>query len=94
VPFLLDIDTKEIKNDNVDFKAHEVIVLLLIPDFAKICQQSGSEFHFPDLDKQLCLIQQTFERRERTKSTASNHQQQAAADIALRPTTLNTGRLE
>lgn len=94
MPFLLNIDTKEIKNDHVDVKAHEVIVLLLIPDFAKICQQSGTEFHFPDLDKQLCLIQQTFERRERTKSTASNRQQQAAADIALRPTTLNTGRLE
>lgn len=65
----------------------------ILSNFAKICQQSGTEFHFPDLDKQLCLIQQTFERRERTKSTASNHQQQAAADIALRSTTLNTGEI-
>ena len=65
----------------------------LSSDFAKICQQSGTEFHFPDLDKQLCLIQQNFEKRERAKSTASEHQQQPQpdADVALRPTTLNTG---
>lgn len=63
--------------------------------FAKICQQSGTEFHFPDLDKQLCLIQQNFEKRERAKSTASEHQQQQQpdADVALRPTTLNTGEI-
>ena len=56
-----------------------------------ICQQSGTEFHFPDLDKQLCLIQQMFEKRDRSKSNASEHQQLPSADAALRPLTLNTG---
>ena len=56
-----------------------------------ICQQSGTEFHFPDLDKQLCLIQQIFEKRDRSKSNASEHQQLPSADAALRPLTLNTG---
>lgn len=67
----------------------------MMKHFAKICQQSGTEFHFPDLDKQLCLIQQSFERREHSKSTASSHQQQqqAGADVALRPITLNTGEI-
>ena len=62
-----------------------------VSDFARICQQSGTEFHFPDLDKQLCLIQQMFEKRDRSKSSASEHQQLPSADVALRPLTLNTG---
>ena len=68
-------------------------LIVAFSDFSKICQQSGTEFHFPDLDKQLCIIQQNFEKRERTKSTSSNQpqQQQPAADVALRPITLNTG---
>ena len=68
---------------------------MLLSDFANICQQSGTEFHFPDLDKQLCLIQQSFEKRDRTKSAAGSRQQQQqppAADVALRPTTLNAGK--
>lgn len=60
-------------------------------DFAKICQKSGTEFHFPDLDKQLCLIQQLFERKEQSKSTAGSQQQLQSADSALRPLTLTTG---
>lgn len=67
----------------------------IMKHFSQICQQSGTEFHFPDLDKQLCIIQQNFEKRERTKSTSSNQpqQQQPAADMALRPITLNTGEI-
>lgn len=63
----------------------------ILKHFAMICQQSGTEFHFPDLDKQLCLIQQMFEKRDRSKSNASEHQQLPSADAALRPLTLNTG---
>lgn len=63
----------------------------IMKHFARICQQSGTEFHFPDLDKQLCLIQQMFEKRDRSKSSASEHQQLPLADVALRPLTLNTG---
>jgi len=67
---------------------HKIFIFL---DFAKICQKSGTEFHFPDLDKQLCLIQQLFERKEQSKSTASSQQQLQSADSALRPLTLTTG---
>lgn len=63
----------------------------IMKHFAKICQKSGTEFHFPDLDKQLCLIQQLFERKEHSKSIAGSQQQLPSADSALRPITLNTG---
>lgn len=63
----------------------------IMKHFSRICQQSGTEFHFPDLDKQLCLIQQMFEKRDRNRSNASEYQLHPSADVALRPLTLNTG---
>lgn len=70
---------------------NKIYYILFFLEFAKICQKSGTEFHFPDLDKQLCLIQQLFERKERSKSIAGSQQQVPSADSALRPITLNTG---
>ncbi len=35
-------------------------------EFASICQRS-TDFHFPDLDKQFCMIQQNLEERRKKK---------------------------
>ncbi|XP_031566423.1 protein C12orf4 homolog [Actinia tenebrosa] len=64
----------------------------IMKDFAAICQQS-TEFHFPDLDKQLCLIQQSVEHRKRTKSSTSvtARVQRPTEEDALKVPTLNAG---
>ncbi|XP_028416448.1 protein C12orf4 homolog [Dendronephthya gigantea] len=58
-------------------------------EFASICQQS-TDFHFPDLDKQFCMIQQNLEERRQKKMQISGAID-ARNDEAFKTSTMETG---
>ena len=59
-------------------------------EFASICQQS-TDFHFPDLDKQFCMIQQNLEERQKKKLQINARDGGSRTDEAFKSSTIETG---
>ena len=64
--------------------------LYFSPEFAAICQQS-TDFHFPDLDKQFCMIQQNLEERQQKKLQKSGDHNETRNDEAFKTSTIEPG---
>ena len=63
-----------------------------ITEFAAICQQS-TDFHFPDLDKQFCMIQQNLEKRQQKMLNKSGENTESRNDEAFKTSTIKSGEL-